>query len=120
LARAKFPETCWKTTKTKMESTKIKVSVVIGSPGSGKGAQCDIYAKKHNFLHVSTGGKTFRSSLICIIIYFSDMCRELVELRTPAGLKIEPYLKNNNVGNFMSYTFIYLISLFQMHLSWML
>ncbi len=59
-----------------------KLVVLVGPPGSGKGTQGQLLAKKMNLLHVSVG----------------DMCREMVAKQNALGKRIERYVK---AGNFV-------------------
>lgn len=61
---------------------KIKVTLVVGAPGSGKGTLCREYAEKNNYLHVSTG----------------DLCRDLMKMDTELGKKIAVHI---NDGKFV-------------------
>jgi adenylate kinase len=50
--------------------------LVIGPPGSGKGTQCSLLAKKLGLLHISTG----------------DMCRDLMQENSDIGQRVAHYI----------------------------
>jgi len=56
--------------------------ILVGPPGSGKGTQAKLLAKRHGLAHISTG----------------DMLREAVRLGTPAGKKAEPFVVNGQLA----------------------
>jgi adenylate kinase len=62
-----------------MLSVSRKIVIVLGPPGSGKGTACEEFAKRHRYLHLSTG----------------DICREEVDLRTELGLQIEKFMEQS-------------------------
>lgn len=55
--------------------------VFLGPPGSGKGTQASIIARKYNLLHLATG----------------DIFREEIQRRTKLGKEVEEYLKRGEL-----------------------
>jgi adenylate kinase len=56
--------------------------ILVGPPGSGKGTQAKLLAKRHGLAHISTG----------------DILREAVALGTPAGQRAAPYLASGQLA----------------------
>jgi adenylate kinase len=63
------------------DQTKKRIILVIGPPGSGKGTQCEILAKKTGLTHISVG----------------DMIREAIKNQTELGKLAEPFASNNSL-----------------------
>ena len=55
--------------------------ILIGPPGSGKGTQAKLLGERLGLTHIATG----------------DILREATRLRTPAGLRAEPFLKEGKL-----------------------
>lgn len=55
--------------------------IFLGPPGSGKGTQASIIARKYNLLHLATG----------------DIFREEIQRRTKLGKEVEEYLKRGEL-----------------------
>jgi adenylate kinase len=50
--------------------------ILVGPPGSGKGTQAKLLSERHQLDHISTG----------------DILREAIRVKTPAGLRAEPFV----------------------------
>jgi adenylate kinase len=57
--------------------------ILLGAPGSGKGTQGDLMAKRYGFPRISTG----------------DLLRQAVKMRTPLGRKAEAIMKEGLLVN---------------------
>jgi adenylate kinase len=55
--------------------------ILVGPPGSGKGTQAKLLCERLGLAHIGTG----------------DILREAVRLRTPAGLRAEPYVASGQL-----------------------
>jgi adenylate kinase len=55
--------------------------ILVGPPGSGKGTQAKLLGERLRLAHISTG----------------DILREAIRLRTPFGLRAEPFLRDGKL-----------------------